>query len=147
MSDLLNRLQADMTAARKAQDKPRTLLLGTVLADMKNRRIELKRDLADDDVLDVLRKAIKRRRESVEMYEKHARPELAANERGEAEVLEGYLPVQLGDDEIRTIVKATIDAGPANIGAVMGAVLPQLKGKAEGSRISAIVREELARRA
>ena len=147
MSDLLDRLQADLTVARKAQDKPRTLLLGTVLADMKNKRIEARRDLTDDDVTEVLRKAIKRRRESVEMYEKHARPELAANERGEAEALEAYLPVQVGDDEIRSIVNAAIETGPANIGAVMGAVLPQLKGRAEGSRISAIVREELGRRA
>ncbi len=147
MSDLLNRLQADLNAARKAQDKPRTLLLGTVLSDMKNRRIEVRRDLTDDDVIEVLRKAIKRRRESVEMYEKHSRPELAANERGEAEALEAYLPVQVSDDDIRAIVKATIEAGPANIGAVMGAVLPQLKGRADGSRVSAIVREELGRRA
>ena len=147
MSDLLNRLQGDLNTARKAQDKPRTLLLETILADIKNRRIEVRRDLTDDDVIEVLRKAIKRRRESVEMYEKHARPELAANERGEADALEGYLPVQVGDEEIRAIVKATIDAGPSSIGAVMGAVLPQLKGRADGSRINAIVREELGRRA
>ena len=147
MSDLLNRLQADLNTARKAQDKPRTLLLGTILADMKNRRIEVRRDLTDDDVIEVLRKAIKRRRESVEMYEKHARPELAANERGEAEALEAYLPVQVSDDDIRALVKATIDSGQSNIGAVMGAVLPQLKGRADGSRVSAIVREELGRRA
>lgn|SRR5688500_15715859 len=147
MSDLLNRLQADLNTARKAQDKPRTLLLGTILADMKNRRIEVRRDLTDDDVIEVLRKAIKRRRESVEMYEKHARPELAANERGEADALEAYLPVQVSDEDIRALVKATIDSGSASIGAVMGAVLPQLKGRADGSRVSAIVREELGRRA
>ena len=147
MSELLNRLQADLNTARKAQDKPRTLLLGTILSETKNRRIEVRRDLTDDDVIEVLRKAIKRRRESVEMYDKHGRPELAANERGEAEAIEAYLPVQVSDEEIRSIVKATIDAGPANIGAVMGAVLPQLKGRADGSRVSAIVREELGRRA
>ena len=76
MSALSDRLQAELNASRKAQDKPATLLLGTILADVKNKRIELMRDLTDDDVIDVLRRGIKRRRESVEMYVKGAREEL-----------------------------------------------------------------------
>lgn len=145
MSELQARLQADLNASRKAQDKPATLLLGTVLSDIKNRRIELKRDPNDEEVVDVLRKGIKRRRESVEMYEKGGRTDLAEKERSEVTALEKYLPAQVGDDELRAAVKAAIAGGATNIGAVMGKVLPQFKGRAEGSKISAIAREELGK--
>jgi uncharacterized protein YqeY len=145
MTTLLDRLQGDLNAARKAQDKPLTLVLGTVLADVKNRKIELRRDPADEDVVDVLRKAIKRRRESVEMYQAASRDDLAAKERGEVEVLERYLPPQVSEDELRSAVRAAIAAGAANIGAVMGKVMPQFKGRAEGGAINAIAREELGR--
>ena len=145
MPALLDRLQGDLNAARKAQDKARTLVLGTVLADVKNRKIELRRDPTDEDVVDVLRKGIKRRRESLEMYEAAARDDLAAKERAEVEVLEQYLPPQVSDDELRSAVRAAIAAGAANIGAVMGKVMPQFKGRAEGGAINAIAREELSR--
>ena len=144
MSALQARLQAELTAARKAQDKAATLLLGMTLSEVKNRSIEVKRDLTDDDVIDVVRKAIKKRRESVELYEKAGRNELAAQERAEAALLEKYLPPQVDPEEIRAAVRAAIAAGANNIGAVMGKVVPQFKGRAEGSVISVIVREELA---
>lgn len=137
------RLQADLNAARKAQDKPRTLLLGTILADVKNRRIELQRDPADADVVDVLRKGIKRRRESIEMYEKGAREDLASKERVEVAALEQYLPPAVDPAELRAAVRAAMAAGATTIGAVMGRVLPQFKGRADGSTINAIAREEL----
>jgi len=146
MADLLARLQQDMNAARKAQDKPRTLLLGTILSDVKNRRIELRRDPNDEEVLDVVRKGIKRRRESVEMYASAKRDDLAEKERAEIALLEGYQPPQVSDDELRAAVQAAIGGGAANIGAVMGAVLPRFKGRAEGSTISAIAREELGKK-
>jgi uncharacterized protein YqeY len=146
MSTLLARLQADLNAARKSQDAARTLVLGSVIADAKNRGIELRRDLADDDVIEVLRKGIKRRRESIEAYRQGKREDLVAKEAAEVTVLETYLPAQVGDEEIRAAVKAAIAAGAANIGAVMGNVMPQFKGRAEGGTISAIAREELARR-
>jgi len=144
MSALQARLQAELTAARKAQDKAATLLLGMTLSEVKNRSIEVKRDLTDDDVIDVVRKAIKKRRESVELYEKAGRNELAAQERAEAALLEKYLPPQVDPEEIRAAVRGAIAAGANNIGAVMGKVMPQFKGRAEGSAISVIVREELA---
>lgn len=133
-----------MTAARKAQDKARTLVLGTIVADVKNRRIELRRDLTDEDVVDVLRKGIKRRRESIEMYERGKREDLVEKERAEVELLEQYLPAAVSDDEIRAAVKSAIAAGAQNIGAVMGKVMPQFKGRAEGGTINAIAREELS---
>jgi len=144
VTPLLDRLQGDLTAARKAQDKPLTLLLGTVLADVKNRQLELRRDATDDEVLDVLRKGIKRRRESLEMYRAAGRDELAARERTEAEMLERYLPPRVSEEELRGAVRAAISGGAATIGAVMGKVLPQYKGRAEGSVINAIAREELS---
>ena len=145
MPQLSDTLQGDLNAARKAQDKALTLVLGTVLADVKNRRIELRRDPSDEEVVDVLRKAIKRRRESVEMFLAAGRDDLVAKERGEVEVLERYLPPQVDAEEIRAAVRAAIGGGASNVGAVMGKVLPQFKGRAEGGTINAIVREELSR--
>src|SRR6185369_2385345 len=145
MSDLLGRLQQDLNTARKAQNKELVLLLGTIIADVKNRQIELKRDLTDDDVTDVLRKGIKKRRESVEMYDKGGRADLANKERNEVEALSTYLPAAVADDEIRAAVRSAIAAGAANMGAVMGKVMAQFKGRAEGGVINAIVREELSK--
>ena len=144
MSDLATRIQNDLNASRKAQDKNLTLLLGTISADVKNRKIELRREPTDDEVIDVIRKGIKRRRESIEMYDKGGRAELADKERAEVTVLEKYLPAAVGDDELRAAVRAAIAGGAANIGAVMGKVMPQFKGRAEGGQINAIAQEELA---
>jgi uncharacterized protein len=147
MAALLDRLQSDLTAARRSQNKPRLLLLGTIIADIRNREIELKRDLTDEDVSEVLRKGIKRRRESIEMYDNGGRADLATTERQEVELLGEYLPAAVDDDVIRAAVAAAIDGGAANVGAVMGKVMPQFKGRAEGGTINRIVREELGKRA
>ena len=145
MSELLARLQGDLNSARKSQDKAGTLLLSTVLSEVKNKKIELKREPVDADVIDVVRKSIKRRRESIEMYTKGARKDLADKETAEAAALEKYLPAQVSDDELRAAVKAAIAGGATQIGAVMGKVLPQFKGRAEGGTINAIAREELSK--
>ena len=144
MADLHTRLRDELTAARKAQDKPRTLVLGTIFSDAKNRKIELRRDLTDEEVIDVLRKGIKRRRESIEMYA-GKRDDLAEKERAEVALLETYLPAAVDPEELRAAVRAAIAGGATQIGAVMGKVLPQFKGRAEGSTINAIAREELSR--
>jgi len=141
---LFDTLQNDLNAARKAQDKPRTLVLGTIFSDAKNRKIELRRDLTDEEVVEVLRKGIKRRRESIEMYA-GKRDDLAEKERAEVAILETYLPAAVSDDELRAAVRAAIAGGATQIGAVMGKVLPQFKGRAEGSTINAIAREELSK--
>ena len=146
MSALLARLQGDLVVARKAQDKAATLLLSTILADIKNRRIELMRDPADEDVVEVLRRGIKRRKESIEAFDRGARADLAGKERAEVETLERYLPAPVADETIRTAVRAAIAGGATTIGAVMGKVLPQFKGKSDGATVSAIVREELGAR-
>lgn len=146
MADLLSRLQADLNASRKAQDRLRTLVLGTTIADLRNREIELKRELTDEDAIEVVRRGIKRRRESIEMYAKAGREDLAAKERSEVEALQGYLPAEAGDDELRAAIREAIAGGAANVGAVMGTVMPRFKGRAEGGRINAIAREELSAR-
>src|ERR1041385_5749517 len=145
MSELLARLQGDLNSARKSQDKAGTLLLGTVLSEIKNKKIELRRDPTDADVIDVLRKSIQKRRESVELYQKGNRPELADKDSSEEAALEKDLPAQVSDEELRAAVRAAIAGGANQIGAVMGKVLPQFKGRAEGSTINAIAREELAK--
>ena len=144
---LFEQLQSDLTTARRAQDKALTLLLGTLVSDVKNRQLEVNRELTDADVVDVLQRGIKRRRESLDMYTKGGREDLAAVERDQVAVMERYLPAQASAEDIRAAVRAAIAAGATNMGAVMGKVVPQFKGRAEGGTINAIVREELAARA
>jgi uncharacterized protein YqeY len=144
MSDLLARIQQDALAARKTQDKPASLLLGTLLSDIKNREIEVRRGLVDDDVVEVIRKALKRRKESVEAFTKGNRPELAEKEASEATALERYLPAAIDPEVVRAAVREAIAGGATVMGALMGKVVPQFKGKVDGAVISAIVKEELA---
>jgi uncharacterized protein YqeY len=144
VADLAATLRAALVAARKSQNKGRTLVLGTILANLKNRELELHRAPADDDVVDVLRKGIKLRREAVEQYTKAGRQDLADNESGQIRVLEEFLPVQASPEEIRAAVRDAIAAGAGDLGKVMGAVLPRLKGRADGKAVNQIAREELA---
>src|SRR6266508_6359208 len=132
-----------MNAARKAQDKDRTLVLGTILANLKNREIELRRPATDEEVVDVLRKGIKTRRESVEQYTAGNRPELAQAEQSQIKVLEEFLPPAVDPEEIRAAVRAAIAGGAKDVGKVMGQVVPRFKGRADGREINQIVREEL----
>src|SRR5207302_9570037 len=97
---LADRLRAAMNEARKQRDQARTLLLSTILSDIKNREIELNKTPTDDETAEVLRRGIKKRRESVEVYEKAGRTELAATEVREIKALEDCLPASLGPDEI-----------------------------------------------
>lgn len=145
MSALLSRLQTDLTASRRAQDKPTLLVLGTTIAEARNREIELKRAITDDEVVEVLRRTIKKRRESIEMYTTGGRAELAAKERDEIAVLERYLPAQVAEEELRSAIRAAIAGGAANVGAVMGKVMPLFKGRVDGTVLNAMAREELAR--
>lgn len=136
-------MRTALNTARKAQDKERTLVLGTILANLKNREIELRRPASDDEVADVLRKGIKMRREAVEQYTAAARPELVAMEASQIKVLEEFLPPAADPEEIRAAVRQAIAGGAKDIGKVMAQVLPRYKGKADGKVINQIVREEL----
>jgi uncharacterized protein YqeY len=145
MSALLARLQQELIGARKAREADRTLLLSTIVSDIKAREIDLTRPLTDDDALEVVRKGIKKRRESVEAYRAGGRDELAAKEAAEVAILEAYLPPQANPDDIRAAAREAIVAGATNLGAVMGKVMARFKGIADGAVISQIVREELAK--
>jgi uncharacterized protein YqeY len=136
-------LRAAMNAARKAQDKDRTLVLGTILANLKNREIELRRPATSEEVVEVLRRGIKTRKESVDQYTAGNRPELAAAEQSQIAVLEEFLPPAVDPDEIRSAVRDAIAGGAKDVGKVMGAVMPRFKGRADGKVINQIVREEL----
>ena len=142
---LLAQLQRDQTAARRDQQKERVTLLGVTISEARNREIELRRMLTDDDVVDVVRRGIKKRRESVELYAKAGRLDLQEKEQREIGWLEGYLPAQVDPEEVRAAVRAAVAAGAANVGAVMAKVMPAFKGRVEGGVINAIAREELAR--
>jgi uncharacterized protein len=144
-SSVSEALRAAMNASRRAQDKERTLVLGTILANLKNREIELRRPGTDEEVLEVLRKGIKTRRESAEQYAAANRPELADVERSQIRVLEEFLPPAVDPEEIRGAVRAAIAGGATEIGKVMGQVLPKFRGRADGKVINQIVREELQR--
>ncbi|HXE58480.1 MAG TPA: GatB/YqeY domain-containing protein [Gemmatimonadales bacterium] len=142
-SELALTLQERLNAARKAQDKPRALLLGTILAAVKNREIELRRPPTDEEVVEVLRKGIKTRRESVEQYRAAAREDLAEKEAAEIRMLEEFLPPAADPAEIRAAVREAIAAGATDLGRVMGQVMPRFKGRADGKLINQIAREEL----
>jgi len=142
---LLLRLQRDQASARREQQKDRVLLLGMILSDVKNREIEVRRDATDDDVMDVIRKGIKRRRESVVLYGAAGRTDLLEKEQREVTALEAYLPAEVDPGLVRAAVREAILAGAVNMGAVMAKVMPLFKGRVEGGTINAIVREELAR--
>lgn len=137
-------LRAALVAARKSQSKDRTLVLGTILANLKNRELELRRPPGDDDVVDVLRKGIKLRREAAEQYTKAGRQDLADTEAAQIGVLEEFLPTQADPTEIRAAVREAIAGGALDIGKVMAAVLPRLRGRADGKAVNQIAREELA---
>jgi uncharacterized protein YqeY len=136
-------LRAAMNAARKAQDKSRTLVLGTILANLKNREIDLRRPATDEEVVEVLRKGIKIRREAIEQYQAGGRTDLADAEQAQIAVLEEFLPPAVDPDEIRMAVREVIAGGAKDLGKVMGQIVPRYKGRADGKLINQIVREEL----
>lgn len=149
MSELKDRLRGDLTAAMKARDSPRLATLRMVLAAIHNAEVAgpSARELTDAEVLDVLDKEAKRRREAATAYADAGRGELEAKERSEAEIITGYLPTQLGDDELARAVRDGIaEAGATSLkdmGAVMKLVQPRVKGRADGSRVAAEVRGQL----
>jgi uncharacterized protein len=144
MADALKgKLREDLNEARRARDKLRTQLLTTILADLKYREIELGREAADGDVIEVVNRGIKRRKEAAEQMRAGQRNDLAEKEETEAELLAVYLPAQLAEADVRAFVRAAIAEGANNMGAVMGKIMPRIKGVFDGKEANRIVREEL----
>jgi uncharacterized protein YqeY len=145
VNGIVDRIREDQNTALKARERDRVSALRLLSSELKNRRIELGRDLTDDDAIDVLTRALKQRRESEEQFVKGGRPELAAKEAAEAEVIRTYLPEPVAEDELNRMIDAAIAETGAtsmrDMGAVMGRLMPELKGRAEGWVVSARVKE------
>lgn len=143
-TSLKERLRVDLNEARRGRDKLRTLVITTLLSEVRNREIELGRETGDDEVERLLGSAIKRRREAAEQMRQGGREELAEREEAEAEILKEYLPPQLEEAEVRGFVQEAIAGGADNVGAVMKAVMPRVQGRFEGKELNRLVREALA---
>lgn len=152
MSELKDRLHHDLTTAMKSGDEVRRGTLRMVLTAITNAEVSGKqaRELSDEDVIGVLSSESKKRREAAEAFDDAGRPESAAKERAEADVLAEYLPAQLSESEIADLVTSTIASlgvsgeGMRAMGRVMGALQPQVKGRADGAAVAAEVRRQLA---
>lgn len=154
-------IQNDVKKAMMDKDTLKVSVLRMVLAAISNREkdkrgklakegvedLEKESLLTDEEVLEVLSSEVKKRRDSIEQYEKGGRKDLVEQEQKEVEVLQSYLPEQMSEEEIRKIVKEKIAetgvSGPKEMGKLMGALMPLVKGKADGKLVSKIVQEEL----
>ena len=141
-------IESGMRAAMKAGDAVRVSTLRMAMAAAHNRQIELGHELTDAEVIEVIDRQVKQRRESIELYRQGGRPELADAEEAEMAILREYLPEALTDAELerlaREAVASTGATGPADMGRVMGALVPQTKGRADGKAVSDLVRRLLS---
>lgn len=150
MSELKERIRADLTTSMKARDEVRTRTLRMVLTEISKEEVSgaAARELDDAEIQRVLAREAKRRREAAEAFQGAGREDQAAAERAEGDVLAAYLPAQLDDAELTSLVAAAISetgaSGPGGMGQVMKAVNPRVAGRAEGSRIAAEVRRQLS---
>jgi uncharacterized protein len=145
---LKQRLTDDMKAAMKSGDKDRLGVIRLVNAAIKQREVDERIQLDDAAVLTVLEKMVKQRKDSVNQFEAAKREDLAAIERAEIAVIEGYLPAKLGEAEILVAIDAAIAdtgaTGPADMGKLMGVLKPKLTGQADMGQVSALVKKKLA---
>src|SRR3989338_5877618 len=136
-----DKIQSQMIAAMKAQEKNRLEALRYLFSQIKNREIDLKRPLADDEAVKLLQTEAKRRREAIEAYQKGGRQDLVEKESYQLSVIEEYLPKQLSDEELKTIIAEIKSANPSgDFGMLMKATMAKVAGKADGSRVAALCR-------
>ena len=144
---LKERLNDDMKTAMKQKEESRLAAIRQIRGAVKNKEIELMRELKDEDIFKVIGTLIKQHKESIEMFEKGGRIELMQKEQAEMAVLESYVPQQMSDDEVRALVREAIQAVGATsakeIGAVMKYVMPKTQGRADGKLINQFVKEAL----
>jgi uncharacterized protein YqeY len=144
---LLSRLNDDMKSAMKAKDKESLQVIRMIKSSIQNEQIKVGHDLTDDEELSVLSREMKQRRDSLREFEQAGRDDLAEKVKSEIAIVEKYMPEQLSEDEIRQIVQDAINQTGASsakeFGKVMGAVMPKVKGKADGNLVNAIVKELL----
>lgn len=152
---LKEKIQKDLNEALKSKEELKTsvlrLLSAVILNKEKEKRYKLKKEedapLTDEEILEVVSSEVKKRKEAAELYEKGARPELAEKEKKEIEILKGYLPEQLSTEELTKLTKEAIEKVGAkefkDMGKIMGVLMPQIKGRADGNAVSQIVKELL----
>jgi hypothetical protein len=145
---LFSRIEKDYVAAYKAKDQTALTTLRLLKSALKNRQVEKRAELSDDDVLDVVAKQVKQRQESIEQYTAAGRTDLADKEAAELEVLRGYMPEQLSSEEAAALVDETVrklDAdGMKDMGRVMQAIMAEHKGRVDGKELSDLVRSRLS---
>ena len=144
MADTLKeKIRSQLNDARKERDKLRTVLLTTILSDIRNREIELGHEASDADVIEIVNRGIKRRKEASEQMRAGGRTELAEKEEQEAALLSAYLPAQMGELEVRALIRQAREEGAQTVGAVMGKIAPRIKGRFDGKEANRLVQEEL----
>jgi uncharacterized protein len=145
---LRDQLNEDMKSAMKAREQEKLNALRLLLAAVKQREVDERITLDDAGVVATIEKMIKQRKDSISQYEKAARQDLADKEKFEISVLEAYMPKQLSDAEVKSVIDAAIAStgakGPADMGKVMGVVKPQLAGRADMGKTSALVKAKLS---
>jgi uncharacterized protein len=146
-SPLFDKINADIITAMKAKDEASTSALRMLKSAIKYKEVDLKREVKDEDVVEVLSKQAKQRKESIEGFEKGNRPDMAAKEKVELVLIEKYLPASLSEDELAQLIgeaiKSSGAAGPKDMGKVMGILTPKIKGRADMSKVSALVKSKL----
>ncbi|RMG37648.1 MAG: GatB/YqeY domain-containing protein [Gammaproteobacteria bacterium] len=145
---LKSRIQDDMKTAMKAGEKARLGVIRLIMAAIKQREVDERTELNDEQVLAVLDKMVKQRRDSIKQYKDAGRNDLAEAEQAEVEIIQGYLPAALSEEEIATIVEQAIAEVGAesmkDMGKVMGKVKPQVQGRADMGAVSALVKQKLS---
>lgn len=148
MASLKERLSTEMRQALKAGEKVRLSALRLLAASVKNREVELRHELSDDEFVDVATREVKRRAEAIEAYDAAGRPDRAATEREEMEVLRAYVPEQLSEAEVDALIDDAIAStgasGPGDMGKVMGVVMGAAKGRTDGRAVQEKVRARLS---
>ena len=144
---LLSRLNDDMKTAMKAKDKESLQVIRMIKSSIQNEQIKEGHDLTEDEELTVLSREMKQRRDSLHEFEEAGRDDLAEKVKSEIVIVEKYMPEQLSEDDIRQLVQEAItQTGASSVkefGKVMGAIMPKVKGKADGNQVNAIVKELL----
>ncbi|OWR29651.1 aspartyl-tRNA amidotransferase [Saccharibacillus sp. O23] len=145
--NLSERLNEDMKQAMRSKDKFKLSTIRMIRATIKNQEIDLKRTLDDAEVLDILSREIKQRKDALQEFEKAGRDDLAETVKAEIEIVAEYLPTQLNEEEVKAIVQETIQetgaSSKADMGKVMAALMPKVKGRADGKLVNQTVQQYL----
>lgn len=147
-SDLKQRIMDDMKSCMREGNKQTLGTIRLILSAIKQQEVDSRKDLVDGDILTILDKMAKQRRESIEQFEKAGRDDLASKEKDELKVIQTYLPAQLSDDEITSIIDEAIQTTGAesmkDMGKIMGIIKPKMQGRADMSAVSALIKSRLS---